>query len=157
MVLTSIFANECSDSDTTAVSIIGPDAYLTTSYSGSACLEESVGLYASSDSSSVSYQFSINGSPVTPWSANLTGDTLNISTLSNNDSVTVQVDMNGCLFVSDTIYFSAYAAVTPTISATAATICEGTSVTFTGSNANLYKYFVNGVDMTAFSSSPFVT
>ena len=157
LVLTSIFANECSDSDTTAVSIIGPDAYLTTSYSGSACLEESVGLYASSDSSSVSYQFSINGSPVTPWSANLTGDTLNISTLSNNDSVTVQVDMNGCLFVSDTIYFSAYAAVTPTISATAATICEGTSVTFTGSNANLYKYFVNGVDMTAFSSSPFVT
>lgn len=100
------------------------------------------------------YLFYINNT----LASGTTASTVDIDSLSNGDVVHLVIqDTNTC-------YSAPSASMTYTVNPIPAvaisanqpnTICEGTPVQFTGSNASLYEYFVNGTSIGAPSPSPF--
>ena len=98
------------------------------------------------------YQYFING---ISQGAQSPTSTLSSSSLTNGNSVTVEVEFSGCKKVSTPIVFTVLSSPTTTIvsSDIDASICAGTSVTFTASGASTYQFFVNGVSQGASSAT----
>lgn len=98
------------------------------------------------------YQFFING---VSQGAQSPTSTLSSSSLTNGNSVTVEVEFSGCRKVSSPIVFTVLTSPTTTLvsSDIDASICSGTSVTFTASGASTYQFFVNGVSQGASSAT----
>jgi len=72
-----------------------------------------------------------------------------IDTLDNNDYITVEGSFSGCSGVSDTIRFEVNAnPITDlTSSDIDSSICQNTYVTFTGTGATNYEFFINGLSV----------
>jgi alpha-tubulin suppressor-like RCC1 family protein len=108
-------------------------------------------------SGSQKYQFSLNGSAVTTLS---TVNTFTTASLVNGDVVSVTgIDTTtNCDNVSASLTFTVNTYPIPSISNnTGTTVCAGTAVTFTGSGASLYEYYVNGVSQGAATAGTFTT
>ncbi|MEC4005949.1 hypothetical protein OX283_014870, partial [Flavobacterium sp. SUN052] len=110
------------------------------------------------------YQWKVNGT-----NAGTNSATFSTTTLANNDSVTVVLTSNAtpCLTGSPATSNAISITVNPTlvasvsISASATTICAGTSVTFTATPTNggtpTYQWQVNGTDVSGQTASTFTT
>ncbi len=98
------------------------------------------------------YQYFING---ISQGAQSSTSTLSTSSLTNGNSVTVEVEFSGCKKVSTPIVFTVLSSPTTTLvsSDLDASICAGTSVTFTAGGASTYQFFVNGVSQGSSSAT----
>jgi alpha-tubulin suppressor-like RCC1 family protein len=98
-----------------------------------------------------SYEFFINGG--SQGASNPT-TTLSTTSLSDSDEIYVTGSFSGCSMISDTIIFSVIASPTTSLVSDDAdlSICAEEPVLFTGSGANNYEFFVDGISQGA--SSP---
>ncbi len=110
------------------------------------CDSDSVGFVAANPAEpSYEYQFFINSSSVTGFA-----DTINVfgtDTLNNSDVIYAVVrDTLGCRdTLSMTFTVDPLPTTTLTSSVSGNVICDGESVTFTGSGADQYEFYINGV------------
>jgi alpha-tubulin suppressor-like RCC1 family protein len=85
--------------------------------------------------------------------------TLSIDTLSNGDQISLILqDVNLCLSTQSTSIthlVNPIPSVAVTSTSPGLTICEGTSVLFTASNANLYQYQINGIPIGIANTNPY--
>ncbi len=106
-------------------------------------------------SGATNYQFFINGTSQGPSSA---VGTLNTSTLTNGQTISVVGESNGC-FVSDDLIFTVLPLPSVNLFSNDPdnTICQGGSITLTGANAISYQLFVNGIAQGGVQPSPTFT
>ncbi|MBL1279888.1 MAG: T9SS type A sorting domain-containing protein [Fluviicola sp.] len=99
------------------------------------------------------YQYNINGTPISGF---LTDSSYSTNSFIDNDSVsvTVRIDSTQCLNETPPMVFEVLPLPTTSLASSIVTtnICDGTSVTFTGSGANTYEFFINGVSQGAASA-----
>ena len=102
------------------------------------------------------YEFFVNGLSVQGPSATASYGT---TTLNNLDNITVVGYENNCPATSpnDFTYFVNAIPNTILSNNTGTTICEGTTVNFTGFSATSYQFFVNGVSVQGPSGNPAYT
>ncbi|MEC4005923.1 hypothetical protein OX283_014735, partial [Flavobacterium sp. SUN052] len=161
--------NACTVATATGVITVNPTLFASVSISATAttiCAGTSVTFTATpTNGGTPSYQWQVNGTDV----SGETASTFTTTTLNNNDSVTVVMTSTAtpCLTgspatsnaISITVNPSLVASVS--ISASATTICAGTSVTFTATPTNggtpTYQWQVNGTDVSGQTASTFTT
>jgi alpha-tubulin suppressor-like RCC1 family protein len=104
------------------------------------CAGENITFTASGASE---YQLTINGTPQGGYTA---GNVFNTTAIQNGNTVKVLGRTNGCVVESNgfTFIVNALPTVTLTNSTTNNTLCAGDNVTFTGSGATAYEFFLNG-------------
>lgn len=95
-------------------------------------------------------QYFINGTPTSGFlSDSLRPITYGTNSLGNNDSIYVLVrdDSTQCYNQSDTMIFTVHPLPTTTLitDVLVNNICDGTPVTFTGSGADLYQFFIDTI------------
>jgi len=105
------------------------------------------------------FQYSINGTPISGF---LTDSSYSTNSFVDNDSisVTVRLDSTQCYNETQPMVFEVFPLPTTTLASSIVTtnICNGTSVTFTGSGANSYEFFINGTSQgPASATSTFTT
>lgn len=101
------------------------------------------------------YNFFLNTNSV----LNGTNTNYSNSNLVNGDSVWVQVTLNGCVKSSSAIPFVVHNLPTTSLISSDADniICDGESVTFTASGADVYLFFIDGVQQGSYSTSNTLT
>lgn len=112
-------------------------------------------------SGATNYQFFVNGNS---QGASSTTNTFSTNTLQNGDVVQVVGESNGCqVSASDAFVVLSVPNVTMISSDPNNEICDGESITFTGSNAQNYEFFVNNtsvqgpINNSIFTTSTFTT
>jgi len=95
-------------------------------------------------SGAAQYQLTINGTPQGAYTAS---NIFNTTAIQNGNTVKVSGRTNGCIVESNgfTFIVNALPTVSLTNTTTNNTLCNGDNVTFTGSGATAYEFFVNGV------------
>ena len=149
--LTTTFTNHCQDVYLDSVQVNDPTVTLSFSDADtSICQFEQVFFNATSPGAT-SYNFLVNG--VTEQLGALSSwDTTG---LADGDTVRVEVDLNGCTQLSDDYYaFEVIPApVIPFLSTDADNvICDGDSITFTASGADIYQFFLNTTPLTGLTT-----
>jgi alpha-tubulin suppressor-like RCC1 family protein len=144
----------CSDnSDTILFTVINtPTTTLVSNIGTSICQGETVLLTANS-SIATNFAFYKNGNLLYDGPLN----TYSTSTLVNGDLITVVGSASGCTD-TDNLSFTVNANPNPSIFTNDAnnTICQGQSITITGTGGNSYEYFVNGVSALT-AAGPYTT
>lgn len=118
------------------------------------CAGDTVTFTGASPSLGASYLFYVNDT----LASGTTTSSVGIDTLSNGDDVYLVIqDTNLCLSApSSTMTYTVNSIPAVTLSpSTSTTICEGSNVLFTASNATLYEFFVNGISVGAPSTYEF--
>jgi len=119
------------------------------------CAGDTITIHASGASE---YVFYLNGVPMGPQT---TVDSVVISTLSNNDIVSVEgISVSGCRnFSPGSLEF--HVEITPLLSFISddvdSRICEGESVTFQAGGATEYQFYINGTPTGAFGTNNSLT
>ena len=152
--LITTFTNYCTDTSIQTLTISHPITYLTSSeFDYTICQGDSVTFEAGSPDSASIFEFFLNGTSVLGPGVN---DTLYITdALNNNDTISVQSTLNGCL--SDSIPAHIYSVnPLPVYSMTSSdadtTICAGDMVSFVatgGLPTDLFEYQLNGTNVTS--------
>lgn len=138
-------SKNCRDTSTINIEVNPlPNASLSESTGGtSICEDDNVTFTASGGDT---YEFFINGSSIQGPGVN---DEYTTTTLTSNDTVTsVVTNSFGCSKKADE-EFNYFVIAKPNtdmiVSAPDTSICDGENITFTGQNAGVYEFFVNGL------------
>lgn len=154
---TTLLSNQCSSFKRDTVTVNSPFVFLSTNDNDlTICDGASVEFNASGLAGSL-FQFTIDGVPLGPFSP---VDSLVTSTLSDGQTVAVNVSLNGCEAPSPQ-YFQFTVNPSPLVnlasSASGDSLCVGSPVSFTASGAHLYRFFINSIPQGQFSSNPVFT
>jgi len=149
--LTTTYTNFCTDTYLDSVNINHPIAQLTsTDIDTSICDTESVIFNAVSSPQADTYDFIVNGTSNQIG----TSQTYSLNNLNNGEVVTLDVTLNGCTTTSANILtFVVHDLPNVTLTATNETICDGNNVIFTANGADIYKFYIDGIAQTAFSTT----
>ena len=149
--LTAYYSNGCFAIYSDSININDASIFLSSNSADSTlCIDDTVRFYVSSPGAS-NFNFNLNTNSF------LTGNdsTCYLTNLINEDSVRVQVTLNGCLKWSDALPFTVYdlPVVNLTCSDNDNVICDGDLVSFTASGADNYIFLSGGDDINYYSSS----
>lgn len=154
VILDAIYTNGCFDSDTSYVVISRPQFFTSTNtFGNNICPKHYLELNSSSGSSTLEFEYFLNGVSVQGPSVN---DTLFYTTsFQHQDTIEVRAYDAGCN--ADTSYIFTYNVYpSPTYTFTASVpsleICQGDPITFNGSSAQTleYRFLVNNISVTPF-------
>jgi len=130
------------NSDTLIFNVISlPTTTLVSNIGNTICQGDMVVLTANS-ATATNFEFYQNGNNLYNGPLN----TYSINTLTSGDLITVIGSASGCSY-TDNLVFTVNANPNPSIFSNDANniICQGQSITFTGTGGNSYEYFVNGL------------
>ena len=150
--LTAYYSNGCFSIYSDSININDASIFFSSdAVDSTTCMGDSVKFYVSSPGAT-NYNFYLNTNSF------LNGnDTIcYLTNLVNEDSVRVQVTLNGCLKFSDALPFTVndLPVVNLTSSDSDNIICEGELVTFTASGADNYVFLLDGEDINYYSANP---
>lgn len=133
---------------TMTVNDIPTFSYTTTDIDQIICEGDSIGFTATNAfEPSFQYQYLLNGTGITGFADSI--NTVGLDTLAHNDVVSaIVLDTLGCRDTSDFIFtINPLPTTSLASSAPGNVICDGELITFTGSGADFYEFFVNGVSV----------
>jgi alpha-tubulin suppressor-like RCC1 family protein len=152
-LITTLVSNQCTSTFIDTIHINSPFVSLNCNDNDLTICEGANIKFTASGLSGSLFQFTIDGVPTGPFS---TVDTLGITTLTNGQTVAVNVSLNGCEASSAqffTIAVNPSPVVTLVSSASGDSICAGNPILFTASGAHQYRFFIDGVAQGLFSSN----
>lgn len=155
LTLKSTYTNGCYNIYEDSIRVNDANIVLTSSdIDSTICAGDMVSFSVSSAGAS-NFNFFLNTNSV----LNGTNTNYSNSNLVNGDSVWVQVTLNGCVKSSTAIPFVVHNLPTTNLMSSDSDniICEGETVTFTASGADVYLFFIDGVQQGSYSTTNILT